>query len=79
MIVVTVFLSIMNQILFFLVQNRKENCHHDHIPFTVKGNIVFSVYETGMSGVEIGDEKKNRLEINAKLQESFNSLTTKAK
>ena len=24
----------------------KENCHHDHIPFTVKGNgnIVFSVY-----------------------------------
>ena len=29
---------------FFL--NWKENCHHDHIPFTVKanGNIVFSVY-----------------------------------
>ena len=28
-----------------LVQNRKENCHHDHIPFNVKrnGNIVFSV------------------------------------
>ena len=27
------------------VQNRKENCHHDHIPFNVKGigNIVFSV------------------------------------
>ena len=26
--------------------NRKENCHHDHIPFNVKGNgnIVFSVY-----------------------------------
>ena len=26
-------------------QNRKENCHHDHIPFNVKenGNIVFSV------------------------------------
>ena len=25
--------------------NRKENCHHDHIPFNVKGNgnIVFSV------------------------------------
>ena len=28
-----------------LVQNQKENCHHDHIPFNVKGNenIVFSV------------------------------------
>ena len=26
--------------------NRKENCHHDHIPFNLKGNIVFSVYGT---------------------------------
>ena len=24
-------------------ENRKENSHHDHIPFNVKGNIVFSV------------------------------------
>ena len=26
-------------------ENRKENCHHDHIPFNVKGigSIVFSV------------------------------------
>ena len=32
MIVVTVFLSILNQMDFHLVQNRKENCHHDHIP-----------------------------------------------
>ena len=25
-------------------ENQKKNCHHDHIPFTVKGNatIVFS-------------------------------------
>ena len=23
---------------FHLVQNRKENCHHDYIPFNVKGN-----------------------------------------
>ena len=31
---------------FHLVQNRKENCHYDHIPFNVKGNgnIVFLVY-----------------------------------
>ena len=31
---------------FHLVQNWKENCHHDHIPFNVKGNgnIVFSVW-----------------------------------
>ena len=45
MIVVTVFISIENQMEFHLVQNRKENCHHDHIPFNLKGNvnIVFSV------------------------------------
>ena len=45
MIVVTGFLSILNQIEFHLVQNRKENCFHDHIPFSVKlnGNIVFSL------------------------------------
>ena len=31
-----------------LVQNQEENCHHDHIPFNVKGNgnIVFSVHDT---------------------------------
>ena len=30
-----------------LVQNRKENCHHDHIPINLKGNgnIVFSVHD----------------------------------
>ena len=46
MIVVTVFLSIMNLMEIHLDQNRKENCHHDHIPFNLKGNgnIVFSVY-----------------------------------
>ena len=45
MIVVTFFLSSLNQMEFHLVQARKENCHHDHIPFKVKGNgnIVFSV------------------------------------
>ena len=48
--VVTVFLSILNQMGLHLVQNRKENCHHDHIPFNLKGfgYIVFSVYLTGM-------------------------------
>ena len=46
MIVETVFLSIFwtkwNSIC---VQNRKENCHHDYIPFNLKGNeiLVFSV------------------------------------
>ena len=31
---------------FHLVQNRKENCHPDHIPFKLKGNwiLVFSVW-----------------------------------
>ena len=44
MIVVIVFLSILNQMDFHLVQNRKENCPHYHIPFNMKeiGNIVFS-------------------------------------
>jgi len=34
---------------FHLVQNRTENCHHDHIPFKVKGigNIVFSLHYAG--------------------------------
>ena len=32
MIVVTVILSILNQMGFYLVQNRKKNCHHDDIP-----------------------------------------------
>ena len=47
MIVVTGFLSILNQMDFHLVQNRKENCHHDQIPLNLKegnGNIVFAVY-----------------------------------
>jgi len=44
-IVVTVFLSILNQMEIHLVQNRKEICHHDHIPFNMKWNrnIVLSV------------------------------------
>ena len=45
MVVVTVFLSILNRMVFHLIQNRKEYCHHDHIPFNVKRNRirVFSV------------------------------------
>ena len=40
-----VFLSILNQMELHLIQNRKENCHHDHIPFNLKGNgiLVLSV------------------------------------
>ena len=46
MIVVRDFLPILKQIEFHLVQNRQGNCHHDHIPFNVKGigNIVLSEY-----------------------------------
>ena len=42
---VTVFLSILDQMDFHLPQDRKENCHHDHIPFNLTGNgiLVFSV------------------------------------
>ena len=45
LIVVTVFFSILNQMEFHSVQNRKENSHHDHIPFNLNGNRmrVFSV------------------------------------
>ena len=45
MIVATVILSILNQMELNSVQNRKENCTHDHIPFNVKGSgiLVFSV------------------------------------
>ena len=50
MIVVTVFLSILNQMEFYLAKNRKENCHYDHIPFNVKGNgnIILSAYVYGI-------------------------------
>ena len=46
MIVVTDFLSILNQMEFHLVENQNENCYHDYIPFNVRGdeNKVFSVY-----------------------------------
>ena len=46
-IVVTVFLSILNQMEFQLFQNWKKNCYHDHIYFDLKGNgnIVFSVFQ----------------------------------
>ena len=37
MIIVTVSISILNQMEFHLVQNPKENCHDDHILFNVKG------------------------------------------
>ena len=40
MIVVTVFLSILNHMKIHLVQNRKDNCHNDHIPFNLKGNRI---------------------------------------
>jgi len=49
-ILVTVFLSILNQMELHLIQNRKENRHHDHIPLNVEGNgnVVFSVqHQTG--------------------------------
>ena len=44
-----------------LVQNRKENCPHDHIPFNVKGNgkIVFSVY----SHESVYSQKQQRSDV----------------
>jgi len=40
-IVVTVFLSILIQMEFHLVQNQKENCHHDPIQFERKRKYSF--------------------------------------
>ena len=42
MIVMTTFFSVLNQMEIHLVQNLKENCHHDHIPFNVKGEGKYS-------------------------------------
>ena len=38
-------------IIQFGSENRKENCHHDHIPFNLKGNgnIDFSVYRMSIT------------------------------
>ena len=36
-VVVTAFISILNQMEFNFIQNQKENCHHDHIPFNYQG------------------------------------------
>ena len=33
------FLSILNQMKLYLVQNQNENCHHDHIPLKLEGNV----------------------------------------
>ena len=61
MILVTVFLSILNQMEIHLVQNRKENCPHDHTPVNVKGigSIVVSVQNLIMSSS--GADKKRGL------------------
>ena len=48
----------LNQMGIHLVQNREKSCHHDHIPFNLKGNgilvlsvqtYVLAVRETGVS------------------------------
>ena len=48
MIVVTVSISFLNEMEIHLVQNRKENCHNDHMPFNLKRNgiLVFSAYSS---------------------------------
>ena len=44
------FLSILNQMELNLVQNRKENCHNDHIPFNVKG--IRNIQGVSLRGTE---------------------------
>ena len=57
-----------NQMEFYLVQNRKENYHHNHIPFNLKGNgnIVFSVrYKLSDVSYRSWRSKKGRRRIMA--------------
>ena len=63
--VVTVFLSILNQMEFHLVQNWKEN-YHDHIPFNMKGNgnIVLSVQDRKCCGIVFLMLKKMPIRFN---------------
>ena len=74
MIMVTVFLSISNQLEFHLVQNQKENCHHDHIRFNVKGNgnIVFSLYVKRKAE---RNNKRQKNSISAKLNLTSSPIT----
>ena len=55
----------MNQMEHHLVQNRKENYHHDHIPFNLKGN------ENIFFGVETGDTSVGLSYIKAFMYEIF--------
>ena len=57
-----------NQMEFHLVQNRKENCHHDRIPLNVKGkgkivssvNIKYNIDKGRGTGKERGTHKWRR-------------------
>ena len=71
---VTVFLSILNQMEIHLVQKRKEYCHHDHIPFNLKGNgnIVFSVYSN--YDVVLKLLEKEFFEVDAIVEDLFESF-----
>ena len=40
----TVFILIFNQMKFHLLQNQKENSHHDHIPFSVYMSSLMGSY-----------------------------------
>ena len=51
----------LNQMEIHLVQDRKENCHHDHIPFNVKenGNIVPCPNHRVLGGLWVYTVKQN--------------------
>ena len=59
-----------------LVQNRKENCPHDHIPFNVKGigSIVFSVHKSqhprSRSGAGFYQSLRRETRTNLSLQDA---------
>ena len=58
-----------NQMDFHLVQNRKENCRHDHILFNVKGNgiLVFSVLGQQFVGISPSEVELFQFNSSSKL------------
>ena len=72
-----VFLSILHQLEFYLVLNRKENCHHDHIPFNVKGNRirVFSVWRLLASREPLKTFKDHSTMVSQGSRGAFNSAS----
>ena len=47
---------VMNLMDFYLVQNRKENCHHDHIPFVFERKLKYSFLSVGSARTTLSEQ-----------------------